>query len=234
VSDVSVVVPTLDEEDRVRGALRSAREAFGSRAELIVVDGGSRDRTRERAAARARVLEAGPGRGTQLDAGGRAARGEILVFLHADTRLERGSGSEVRRTLARPGVVAGCYRFSVDAPRGRTRYRLLEAGVRLRTRIFRTATGDQTIFCTREAFEAAGGIPHVPLFEDVEFLRRLRRLGRFQPIEAAARTSPRRWEERGFWGTVVLHWLLRAAHAAGVSPERLGRWYGATGSRSAG
>lgn len=233
MTEVSVVVPTLNEADRIREALRSARRAFGRDAELVVVDGGSVDGTREQATGMARVLEAGPGRGHQLDAGGRAARGRVLVFLHADTRLEPGSGQEVRRALARPGVVGGCFRFTVDGPaRSQGRYRILEAGVRLRTRLFRTATGDQAIFCTRRAFLDAGGVPRQPLFEDVEFVRRLRRLGDFRPIAARARTSPRRWEERGFWTTVALHWALRGAHALGADPARLWRWYRATGPRS--
>lgn len=228
MSDVAIVVPALDEEDHVPAALRSARRAFGAATDLVVVDGGSDDGTRERARERARlVLEEPPGRGRQLNAGARAARGRILVFLHADTRLQPGSGDLVRRALAEPGVSGGCFRFAVDppAPPG-TRWAALEAAVRLRTRLLRTATGDQAIFTTRRAFERAGGFPELPLFEDVVFVRRLRRLGRFRPVPALARTSRRRWEAEGFWSTVLRHWALRGAFAAGVAPERLARWYG--------
>lgn len=227
-SDIAVVVPTLDEESHVVGALRSARRAFGPRADRVVVDAGSRDRTPERARRHARlVLEEPGGRGRQLNAGARASRGEILVFLHADTRLEADSAGPVRRALDEPGVVGGCFRFAVRPPAApASRWSVLEAGVRLRTRLLRTATGDQAIFTTRRAFERAGGFPEQPLFEDVVFVRRLRRLGRFRPVPALARTSRRRWETEGFWATIWRHWLLRGAFAAGVEPERLADWYG--------
>lgn len=224
---VSVVMPTLNEERRVARALRSAREALGPDVELVVADGGSRDGTRRRAAELARVLTAGPGRGAQLNAGARAASGRVLVFLHADTRLPPDAGAELRRALGRPGVVAGCFRFAVDPPAPvLSRWHLLEAGVRFRTRLFRTATGDQAIFATRRAYRAAGGAPDWKLFEDVELVRRLREVGRFVPLEAPAPTSRRRWEAEGFWRTVATHWLLRAGYLIGVPPDRLARWYG--------
>lgn len=231
MSGIAVVVPTLDEEGHVAGALRSARRAFGPDADVVVVDGGSRDRTPERARRHARVvLEEAPGRGRQLNAGARAARGDILVFLHADTRLEARSAAPVRRALEEPGVVGGCFRFAVDPPAPpASRWAVLEAGVRLRTSLLRTATGDQAIFTTRRAFERAGGFPEQPLFEDVVFVRRLRRLGRFRPVPALARTSRRRWEAEGFWSTIWRHWALRGGFAAGVDPERLAEWYGRSG-----
>lgn len=222
----SVVVPTLNEEDRVAGALLSARRALGPGAELLVVDGGSRDATRERAAPLARVITAGPGRGAQLDAGARAASGRVLVFLHADTRLAVDAGRAMRSALERPGVVAGCFRFTLHPPApALSRWRLLEAGVRLRTRIFGSATGDQAIFAVRRAYRAAGGAPNWELFEDVELVRRLRRVGDFVPVEVPATTSRRRWERAGFWTTVATHWLLRAGYLLGVSPDRLAAWY---------
>lgn len=226
MTEFSVVVPTLDEEDRVEGALRSARRALGPDAELLVVDGGSGDETRRRAGRRARVLEAGPGRGAQLDAGARAARGRILIFLHADSRLPTGAVPAIRRALGRPGAVAGCFRFALEPPGPRlSRWTLLEAGVRLRTRLFRTATGDQTIFATRAAYREAGGAPDWELFEDVELVRRLRQVGRFVPLGIEAPTSRRRWEREGFWRTVAAHLLLRLGYRLGVSPSRLARRY---------
>ncbi len=226
MTEFSVVVPTLDEEERIGAALRSARRGLGPEAELVVVDGGSRDATRDRAARRARVLRAGPGRGAQLDAGARAAEGRILVFLHADSRLPEDAASAIRDALERPGAVAGCFRFALAPPSPPlSRWSLLEAAVRLRTRLFRTATGDQTIFATRAAYAAAGGAPDWELFEDVELVRRLRQVGRFVPLELEASTSRRRWERRGFWRTVARHLLLRLGYRLGLSPERLARRY---------
>lgn len=226
MTEFSVVVPALDEEERIGGALRSARRALGPDAELVVVDGGSRDATRRRAARRARVIDAPPCRGAQLDLGARASRGDVLVFLHADTRLPEGAASAIREALAGRDVVAGCFRFSVDPPAPAwSRWTLLEAGVRLRTRLLGSATGDQTIFATRAAYRASGGAPHWVLFEDVELVRRLRGVGRFVPLDRRARTSRRRWERQGFWRTVATHLLLRLGYRLGVPPARLARWY---------
>lgn len=227
MATISVVVPTLDEADRVEGTLLSARRAFGPGAELLVVDGGSDDRTRERAEPHARVLlSSEPGRGRQLRAGARAATGDVLVFLHADTRLPPDAEAPLRRLVASEGAAGGCFRFGVDPPaEGPGRWRLLETGVRLRTRLLGTATGDQVLFATRRAYEASGGYPDWPLFEDVEFVRRLRSVGPFRVLPMVARTSRRRWERAGFWRTVVTHLLLRAAFAGGVGPDRLARWY---------
>lgn len=222
----SVVVPTLNEEAWIADTLRAAARAFGPDAELVVVDGGSVDGTRERAAPLAAVLRGPRGRGPQMNAGARAASGRILVFLHADTLLDPDAGRRIRECLQDARTVGGCCRFAVHPPPGPlSRFRLLEAGVNLRTRLFRTATGDQAIFVRREAFDRVGGVPDYPLFEDVAFVRRVRRLGRFRPLDVVARTSRRRWERGGFWRTVLLHWALRAAFWAGVSPDRLESWY---------
>lgn len=220
---LSLIVPTLDEEDEIGPTLARAAVALGPDAELLVVDGGSRDRTRELAADRARVLVTGACRGLQLDRGARAARGDILVFLHADTWLSPGAGDAIRAAVA-GGAVAGCCRFAVRA-RGR-RYRWLERGIAWRTRRFGAATGDQGLFATREAYEAAGGFGPYPLFEDVRLVRALRRVGPFAPIDAVAATSARRWAERGFLRTVLTHWALRIRHRAGGEPASLARRYG--------
>lgn len=228
---VSVVVPALDEADLLPGTLRAARAAFGASAELVVVDGGSEDGTPAAAEGLARVVRSAPGRGRQLNAGARVARGEVLVFVHADTMVEERAGADLERALRDPGTAGGCLRFALP-PRpagGRLRRAadaLLEAGVRARTRLFRTATGDQVIFARRSAFEAVGGYPEVPLFEDVELVRKLRRQGRFRVLAARATTSRRRWEERGWLRTVLLHLALRGAFHLGVPARRLAAWYG--------
>jgi rSAM/selenodomain-associated transferase 2 len=224
--DVSVVIPALNEAETIGAALRSAIKAFGETVDLIVADGGSSDDTVERASKLARVVTAPRGRGAQLNAGARLARGRVFVFLHADTTLDPLAGGRILEASNDPGTVGGCCRFAVEpSPEWGIRYRLLERGVNLRTRVFRTATGDQAIFSTRWAFERVGGFPEEPLFEDVGFVRSLRRLGRFQLVDAVALTSDRRWRGRGFVRTVVSHWLLRAAYTARVPPRTLARWY---------
>lgn len=223
---ISVVVPALNEAAVLRPTLEAARRGFGPDAELIVVDGGSTDATLDVAEELARVFVGTAGRGAQLNRGARRATGEILVFLHADTLVPPDAGERVREALARPERAWGCFTFALEpASEPWSLYRLLEGAVRVRTQLFRTATGDQVLFTRREAFEAAGGFPDTRLFEDVEMVRRLRLFGRMEVLDAPARTSRRRWERDGFWRTVLRHWALRAGHGLGLDPDRLAGAY---------
>lgn len=215
----SVIVPTLNEADEIGQCLERASREFGDGADIVVVDGGSLDDTPAIAAAHATVVVTSPGRGLQLASGVEQAIGEILVFLHADTWLEPGSAAAIEAALAR-GATAGCFRLGFrDAPS--RKYAVLAAAIGLRTRWFRTATGDQAIFSTRAAYEAAGGFEDVPLFEDVRLVRALRRTGSFRPLEGRALKSARRWEREGFFRTVVRHLTLRLRHQLGADPRRL-------------
>lgn len=215
---LSVVIPTLNEEACVSAAIESVRDE----AEVIVVDGGSKDRTTELAeAAGARVLVSTACRGRQLDIGARAATGEWLVFLHADTRLEHGWSAALRRLD--DGVAGGAFRFAVDSPRAG--FRFIEAAVALRCRALGLPYGDQSIFARRQAYEDVGGFPHLPLMEDVAFARRLRRAGRLSFPAPRAFTSSRRWERRGLIRTTARNWMIAGLYAAGWPPERLARLY---------
>lgn len=226
VPALSVVVPALNEAAGLRRTLVAARRGFGPGAELVVVDGGSTDGTRRVAAALARVVDGPRGRGSQLNSGARSTVGEILVFLHADTLVPPDAGGRVREALARTGITWGCFTFAVDPPSAPwSAYRLLETAIQARTRLFRTATGDQVLFTTRDAFDAVGGFPETRLFEDVELVRRLRTRGSMEVVPAPARTSRRRWDRDGFWRTVVRHWMLRLGHGLGLDPDRLARAY---------
>jgi rSAM/selenodomain-associated transferase 2 len=216
--EISVVIPTLDEEGWVGEAVASVRDE----AEVIVVDGGSRDRTSRIAAAEgARVLCAPASRGLQLDVGARAAAGDWLLFLHADTRLESGWAAALR-ALPNP-VCGGAFRFAVDSPR--RGYRWLEAGVALRCRLLGLPYGDQGIFTRREVYRSIGGIAPLPLMEDVDFVRRVARTGRFELLPQRAFTSPRRWERDGLLLTTLTNWLLLGLYTAGWPPARLAGWY---------
>jgi rSAM/selenodomain-associated transferase 2 len=224
---VSVVIPALNEEELVAAAVRSVRD----HAEVLVVDGGSADGTRAAAvAAGAEVVLTAPGRGAQMAAGARAARGEWLVFLHADTRLEPG-WADALQALPAP-VVGGAFRFALDPPR--RSYRWLEAGVALRCRLFRLPYGDQGLFARRAAYEAIGGFRPLPLMEDVDFVRRLRRAGPLAFPGVRAFTSARRFERRGAAATSLGNLGLLALYAAGCDPGRLARLYSLTASNAAG
>ncbi len=222
---VSVIIPTLDEADELGGTLDAVRAAVRP-VEIIVVDGGSRDGTRARAAGKARILETDPGRGGQLNAGIRAARGDVLLFLHADTWLSPRAGEALRAACGQPGVVGGCFEVSLRGPTGRRLLaRALAGAINLRSRWLRTATGDQAIFARASSCRAAGGFPNHPLFEDISFFRRLRKLGRVVVLRPAVQTSDRRWRQDGYLRTITRHLLLRLLFSLGFPPTRLTRLY---------
>ncbi len=201
-------------------AVASAAEAF----EVLVVDGGSRDRTVELArAAGATVLKAGRGRARQMNAGAGLARGEVLLFLHADSRLPEGFAREVLR-LTGDGS-HGWGRFDLELDGGGCMLSMVAWAVSLRSRLTRTPGGDQAIFVRRDLFERVGGYPDQPLFEDMELARRLRRLGPMAVPPGRVTSSARRWQSAGLWPTIARMWMLRLLYLAGVSAERLARFY---------
>ena len=163
------------------------------------------------------------GRARQMNAGAAAATGEILLFLHADTRLPPAAVEAVRRALADPSVVYGRFGVRFDAPGAA--FRLIARLMNLRSRLTGICTGDQAIFVRRSAFERLAGYADIALMEDVELTRRLKRIGGFAPLGLRVTTSARRWEQHGVARTVVLMWTLRALHFCGVGPDRLHRWY---------
>ena len=218
---ISVVVPALNEAACVGDAVRSARGG-GPDIEVLVVDGGSSAGPCAAAAAAGATVVSSPcGRGVQLDLGARRAAGPWLVFLHADTRLEEGWAATLRALPE--SVVGGAFRFAVDSPR--RGYRLVEAGVAVRCRLFRLPFGDQGIFVRRATYEATGGFPPLPLMEDVAFMNRLAREGRLAFPSVRAFTSPRRWERYGILATTLRNWWLLGLYAAGLPPQRLAKMY---------
>ena len=221
---VSIVIPTLNEEDCILDTLAAAAATHPH--ELIVVDGGSVDRTRGAAtAAGYLVIEASRGRAVQMNTGAAAATGDILLFLHADTRLPPNALGDVTRSFADARIVGGRFDVTLDGPE--PIFRLIETLMNVRSRVTRIATGDQAIFVRRSAFEALGGFAPIPLMEDIHFSFRLKRHGRVACLRSRVRTSARRWRRHGVWRTMVLMWWLRALYAAGVSPDWLARRYAA-------
>lgn len=222
---ISVVVPALDEAAEIAATLSALAPLRGRGHEVIVVDGGSTDGTPELAAPLAdRVVRSARGRAAQQNAGAREARGGVLLFLHADTRLAEGADRAVLEGLRRSG--RGWGRFDVRLSGGHPALRVVERMISLRSRATGIATGDQAIFVRREWFEAAGGFPEIPLMEDVALSRALKRRGRPLCLRESVVTSSRRWEERGIARTILLMWRLRLAYALGADPERLARKYG--------
>jgi rSAM/selenodomain-associated transferase 2 len=220
---ISVIVPVLNEERTVASTLA----ALGRLApdEVIVVDGGSTDRTRDIVGqTSATLLTSPPGRAQQMNSGARAAQGEVLLFLHADTRLPASALTDIRAAMTDPRRVGG--RFDVRLDRDEWTFRLIGTLINLRSRLTKGATGDQAIFVRRTVLEELGGFPHLPLMEDIAFSRLLKRRGRVACLRSQVVTSARRWERDGVWRTILKMWAFRLLFLAGVSPARLQRFYG--------
>jgi len=219
---LTVVVPTLNESQGIVGCLDALAPLRARGHEVIVVDGGSEDGTAVLAEGRAdRVLAAPRGRAGQMNAGARAARGEALVFLHADTRLPPDADRLVLEALA----ARGWGRFDVAIDGRGALLKLVGAMMNLRSRLTRIATGDQALFVRRSLFESLGGYAPIALMEDIELARRLRRSGPPACLRERVLTSARRWQGRGVLRTVVLMWRLRLAYALGADPARLADRY---------
>ena len=221
---ISVVVPVLDEFGAIAHSLLPLQDSRGHAIEIIVADGGSRDGTRDAALPLAdRIVDAPRGRASQMNAGARAAGGDVLLFLHADTRLPEGWIAMVRDALETTGREWG--RFDVRLDGAHPMLRIVERAMNVRSRLNGIATGDQAIFVDRTAFEAVGGFPHIALMEDIALSRTLRARSRPACLRACVVTSSRRWERHGIVRTIALMWRLRLEYALGADPERLARMY---------
>lgn len=221
-AEVSVIIPALNEAGAIGATLRQIPRT--EEVEVIVVDGGSSDHTRAIArACGARVIHASGGRAHQMNAGAAVARGEILLFLHADTRLPADFVRVVRKTLSRTGVIAGVFRLRIGSPQWRLR--IVEALANFRSRYLCAPYGDQALFLRSRHFRAAAGFAKLPIMEDFEFVRRIARWGRIAIAPAAVITSARRWERLGILRTTVVNQAIIVAYLLGVSPARLAVWY---------
>ncbi|NWG23750.1 MAG: TIGR04283 family arsenosugar biosynthesis glycosyltransferase [Pseudorhodoplanes sp.] len=222
---LSIVVPVLNEAETIGAALSALAPLRGRGAEVIVVDGGSRDVTATLAEPLAdSVLHAPRGRASQMNAGAARARGDILLFLHADTRLPADADRLVSEGLRESGFAWG--RFDVQIEGTHPLLPIVAAGMTLRSRITGICTGDQAMFVQRAAFREAGGFPDIPLMEDVALSRALKRVSPPLCLRARVTTSGRRWEKHGILRTILLMWRLRLSYFLGAPPETLARRYG--------
>ena len=226
---LSIIIPALDEEASIARTIRSCRGAGPS--EVIVVDGGSRDSTVEIARGRADAVIAAPrGRAAQMNAGAAVARGEALLFLHADTLLPAGSVPVVRGALQDPAVIGGAFGVHLAPSPDAGRYVRATLGITgwmigARAAVSRSYSGDQAIFVRADAFHAVGGYPEIPLMEDVELSRRMRRAGKTVLLPLRVETSGRRWEAWGPLKTVLFMWRLRIGYLLGRTPSRCAEAY---------
>ena len=230
---ISVIIPTLNEERTIMTTL--AHTAALGFDELIVVDGGSLDqtpvlvesyrrRTQSPAQSPVRLVTAPRGRARQMNEGAKASRGEILLFLHADTQLPGDAKMMIDTTLADQRMVGG--RFDVRFDRPSMWGTIISRMMNWRSRLSGIATGDQALFVRRPIFEQMGGFADMPLMEDIDFSRRLKRKGATAALTATVTTSFRRWERHGPLRTILLMWGLRFLYWIGVRSHTLSRWYG--------
>ena len=220
---VSVVIPTLNEASMIAGCLMSL-VGLGA-DEVVVVDAASPDGTAEIARGLGvRVIESCRGRGVQQNLGAMATTGEVLLFLHADCRPAPSAILKLKQFVAsNPRVPGGCLRMRVDT--NGLAFRMIDATAHVRAGVLGVPYGDQAIFARRRAFEAVGGFPETKLMDDVLFSLKLRRLGRVALLRPEVRVSDRRWRACGIARQTARNWLLTAMAAAGVSPDRLARFY---------
>jgi rSAM/selenodomain-associated transferase 2 len=224
VPSLSIIVPAFDEAAIIAGALQALAPFRRRGAEVIVVDGGSRDETTELARPHAdRVITAARGRGAQMNAGAGIARGEVLLFLHADTTLPPDADQLVLRALAGANAWG---RFDAHIEGRSPLLALVAALMNWRSRLTGIATGDQAMFVSRKTFTEAGGFPEMPLMEDIVLSQRLKRIARPICLAAQVVTSGRRWERHGVVRTMLTMWRLRLAFFLGADPAALARRYG--------
>jgi len=219
---ISIIIPVFNEERSIAATLAGLQPLVPD--ELMVVDGGSTDRTREICESLGiTLISSKRGRALQMNEGARTATGDILLFLHADTLLPDSALNDIRAVMANSECVGG--RFDVELDGDHWMLWVIGAMISLRSRLTKVATGDQAIFVRREIFEKIGGYPDIPLMEDIAFSRALKGMGKMACLRSRVITSARRWEMEGVWRTIWKMWTLKFLYLLGIPPARLKRYY---------
>src|SRR5687768_2356907 len=220
--NISVIIPVFNEEKTIAATLQSLTRL--APCEVIIVDGGSADRTCEICEQfDAQVFTSVRGRAQQMNYGARHASGDVLLFLHADTRLPDSAFRDIATALRDPRYLGG--RFDVALECEHWMLKVIGAMINYRSRLSKVGTGDQAIFLRRSVFEQIGGYADIPLMEDIALCRTLRRMGEIACLKSRVITSARRWEMDGVWRTILKMWALKLLYLAGVSPNRLKQYY---------
>ena len=225
-AEISIILPVLNEASAINATITHLRaRAADEPVEIIVVDGDPAGSTVSQLRDPGVMTAVSPpGRAIQMNRGAGLASGEVLLFLHADTLLPPDALVLVKAALQDRRIGAGAFELGIDSPR--PVFRLTERYVSCRTRLTRVPFGDQAIFIRRSYFESLGGFREIPIMEDVDLMKRIRRRGdRISILPAKVRTSARRWEREGILPCTFRNWTLQLAFALGVKPERLARWY---------
>lgn len=219
---ISIIIPTLNESKNIQATLASIQTS--TNVEVIVVDGGSKDNTVDIVESLGvKVIAGYQNRARQMNAGARNATGDILLFLHGDTVLPTNFDAMIRTALQQPSSVGGAFALRINAPD--IGLRLIEWGVKWRSKLFKMPYGDQAIFITKEKFNDINGFPELAIMEDFELIRNLKRLGKIAFIPVPVITSPRRWLKKGILQTTLINQIVIIAYFLGISPETIRSWY---------
>ncbi|QLE56162.1 TIGR04283 family arsenosugar biosynthesis glycosyltransferase [Nostoc sp. TCL26-01] len=222
MATISIIIPTLNEAGNIKQVITNIQPR--TNIEIIVVDGGSQDDTVALAESfGVKVISSSPSRALQMNAGAAIANGNILLFLHADTRLPVGFDEMIRSVLQQPGVVAGAFTLRIDG--SGLPLRLVELGVKWRSHFLQMPYGDQAIFITKEFFIQIGYFPEIPIMEDFELIIRLKHIGKIAIISASVITSARRWMQKGVIKTTLINQIVIIAYLLGIAPEQIRTWY---------
>ncbi len=222
--DLSVIIPALNEEENIEALIDHIYQEE-VRAEIIVSDGRSNDNTAEIAKSKGAVVVSGtPGRGAQLNRGAEAASASILIFLHADSRLEKGALSKMVEQMGQDkDLIGGCFKLKISSQNSLLKF--ISWSSNLRAKYLKLIFGDQGIFVRRDVFNELGGFPEIELMEDWEFSKRMAKKGRLLFVDKKIYTSARRWENHGVLKTIILMHKIKILYKLGISPSKLKEIY---------